>query len=140
MNGQKQELLSFEQKGRIWIGTIRTNSVLSAGNVGEFGQEVLNFIEKHPNLNLLLNFENVDYLSSAVLTELLRINKAIQETNGRLRLCAVSPVIMEVFQITNLDKMFVIHSDGAATDHSRFERSIDIEAQEAAWQEPGAER
>jgi anti-sigma B factor antagonist len=140
MDGKKEELLVFEQRGQIWVGTVRTNSVLGAGNVVEFGNEVLGFIQRHPGLNLLLNFENVDYLSSAVLTELLRINKAITDTNGRLRLCAVSPVIREVFEITNLDKIFVIHSDGVAADLARFERAIQIEAQEAAWQEPGAER
>ncbi len=136
MDKNREPLLHFEQSGRIHIGTISRSSVLSTLNIVEFGNEVLAYIEKHPKANLLLNFEHVDYLSSAVLTELLRIHKAIQQSNGKLRLCAVSPVIREVFEITNLDSIFVIHPDGAEADLKRFERSLDIEAESAAWEEP----
>lgn len=138
MDKNREPLLQFEQNGRIHIGTISRSSVLSTLNIVEFGNEVLAYIEKQPKVNLLLNFEHVDYLSSAVLTELLRIHKAIQQCNGKLRLCAVSPVIREVFEITNLDSIFVIHPDGAEADLKRFERSLDIEAESAAWEEPGA--
>lgn len=136
MSVSKQPLLDFRSDGPISIGTIRTSSVLSAVNVAEFGNEVLGYIKEHPKLNLLLNFENVDYLSSAVLTELLRINKAIQETEGKLHLCAVSGTIREIFEITNLDRIFVINSDGVEAGVRRFKRSLEIAEREAAWQEP----
>lgn len=130
------QIVLFQEKGRIHVGTIRTSSVLSTINVVEFGNEVIGYVEAHPAINLLLNFENVDYLSSAVLTELLRINKAIEAARGQLRLCGVSKVILEVFQITNLDKMFVIYHDDEAGGLRRFERSLDVAAEEAAWKEP----
>lgn len=133
MNGKNDPLVEFEVVGRITVGTIRTSSVLSALNVAEFGNTVLDYIQEHPGLNLLLNFENVDYLSSAVLTELLRINKAINESNGRLHLCAISTVIREVFEITNLDRIFVIYEEGKTAGIKRLERSLNIAAQEAAW-------
>jgi anti-sigma B factor antagonist len=136
MSATKQPLLDFRSDGPISIGTIRTSSVLSAVNVAEFGNEVLGYIKEHPKLNLLLNFENVDYLSSAVLTELLRINKAMQETGGRLHLCAVSATIREIFEITNLDRIFIINSDGVEAGVRRFKRSLEIAEKEAAWQEP----
>ncbi len=136
MGGKTQPLVEFELVGRITIGTIRTSSVLSAINVAEFGNEVLDYIKGHPGLILLLNFENVDYLSSAVLTELLRINKAITETAGRLHLCAVSAVIREVFEITNLDRIFVIHSEGRESGIKRLERSLEVAEKEAAWKDP----
>jgi anti-anti-sigma factor len=130
------QIVRFEVKGRISVGTIRTSSVLSTINVVEFGNEVIAQVQAHPGLNLLLNFENVDYLSSAVLTELLRINKSIESVKGQLRLCGVSKVILEVFQITNLDKMFVIYHDDESGGLRRFERSLDVAAEEAAWNEP----
>jgi anti-sigma B factor antagonist len=134
MNEKRQILLEFEENGRIHVGTILSSSVLSPANVVEFGREVLEYINRHPGINLLLNFENVDYLSSAVLTELLKVHKAIESTHGRLRLCAVSPVILEVFEITNLNTMFTIHADGVAASIKRFERSLDVAAQEDAWE------
>ncbi len=136
MSEASDQILDFSQEGAIIVGTIRTSSVLSAINVAEFGNEVVAYVESRPGVNLLLNFENVDYLSSAVLTELLRVNKAIEGVNGKLRLCSLSKVILEVFQITNLDKMFTIYHEDREGGLRRFQRALDIQAEEAAWKEP----
>ena len=126
-------LIEFQVRGRVTLATVRSSSVLSMINVVKFGEDVLAYVGAHPGVNLLLNFEHVDYLSSAVLTELLRVKAAIDASKGKLRLCAVSPVIQKAFEITNLDTFFVIHADGAETDIKRFERALDIAAQEATW-------
>lgn len=136
MSEAQDRIVRFEQEGAIVVGTIRTTSVLSAINVAEFGNEVVGHVDGAPGINLLLNFENVDYLSSAVLTELLRINKAIQEARGQLRLCGVSKVILEIFQITNLDKMFSIYHDDVTGGVRRFLRSLEVAAEDAAWKDP----
>ena len=136
MSEAHDRIVEFEVQGKIVVGTIRTTSVLSAINVAEFGNEVVAKIEGNTGINLLLSFENVDYLSSAVLTELLRINKAIQEALGQLRLCGVSKVILEIFQITNLDKMFAIYHDDVTGGVRRFMRSLEVAAEEAAWKDP----
>jgi anti-sigma B factor antagonist len=136
MSEAHDRIVDFEVQGKIVVGTIRTTSVLSAINVAEFGNEVVAKIEGNTGVNLLLNFENVDYLSSAVLTELLRINKAILEAQGQLRLCGVSKVILEIFQITNLDKMFAIYHDDVTGGVRRFVRSLEVAAEDAAWKDP----
>lgn len=136
MSEAGDQIVDFTEDGQVVVGTIRTSSVLSAINVAEFGNEVVSFVEARPAVNLLLNFEHVDYLSSAVLTELLRVNKAIETVGGKLRLCSVSKVILEVFQITNLDKMFTIFDEDLEGGLRRFQRALAIQAQEAAWKEP----
>ena len=138
MSEKTEHLLYFEEQKTIFIGTIRFTCVLSAANVAEFGLEALKFVNAHPGLNLLLNFEKVDYLSSAVLTELLRIKKAIDDTNGRLRLCSISKTIQEVFEITNLDQVFVLDSADVDTAKNRFLRTIEVAAKEDAWKAPGS--
>jgi len=136
MSETKEPLLDFETTGRVTVATIRTSSVLSASNVADFGAQVLDYVGRHAGLALIINFEHVDYLSSAVLTELLRINKKINEVKGRLHLCAVSKTIREIFTITNLDRVFVLHEDGKDAGVRRMERSLDVAASEAAWVEP----
>ncbi|MFO8061081.1 MAG: STAS domain-containing protein [Bacillota bacterium] len=106
--------------------------MLDAVNVTQFGNEVLEFVKKHPGINLMLNFANVDYLSSAVLTELLRINQAVQDARGSLRLCGLKNEVRKVFEITNLDKIFTIYGDYQQA-LKRFERSLDVAEQESAW-------
>jgi len=129
-------LVEFDLRGDIHVGVICKPSVLSAGNVGTFGEEVLTYVNTHPKLNLVLSFENVDYLSSAVLTELLRIKKAVDALEGRMRLAGVGQMIREIFAITNLDQVFTMDSDSVDAAIRRFHRAMEVEAQDALWQEP----
>jgi anti-sigma B factor antagonist len=130
---QQPPLVGFEERGAITEGLILSSSVLDSLNVSQFGNDVMAYIRNRPGINLLLNFERVNYLSSAVLTELLRINEAIQAVDGHLRLCALNKDIRKVFEITNLDKIFTIY--GAPDEaHERFLRSLQVEAQEENWE------
>jgi len=128
----EQLLLRFEERGAITIGHIDAASVLDVLNVTQFGKEALEYASTHPGLNLLLDFQKVQYLSSTVLTELLRINQACKETGGGLRLCGLNKDIQRVFEITNLDNMFTMYG---ALDEAvlRYARSLTIQAEEQAW-------
>lgn len=137
MNEHEEPMVIFNEQPPIHVGTVSPSRVLRMVNIAELGATVLEYVKRHPGLNLLLSFENVDYLSSAVLTELLRINQAIQECRGRLRLCAVSPAIQEIFQITRLDTVFSIHAEGVDVEARKFARAIALEREEKAWESGG---
>jgi anti-sigma B factor antagonist len=127
-------LLGFEKRGDITIGSIHAASVLDALNVTRFGEEVTRYLTQNPGTNLLLDFQNVEYLSSAVLTELLRIKQTTEQTKGTLRLCGLNDNIRKVFEITNLDQVFVIYGaqDRALT---QYERALALAAEDDAWQD-----
>ncbi len=135
MAGSEKSRVIFRQHGRIFVGVIRSTDVMNTLNVAEFSNDVLEFIQAHPALNLLLSFEHVDYLPGPALNELLRIQQAIKKTKGRLRLCGVSEVLRDTFKTAQLDRMFVIHPNDAMEDLQRFERSLDLAAEDATWQE-----
>jgi anti-sigma B factor antagonist len=66
---------------------------------------------------LLLNFANVEYLSSAALGKLMTLNKKVKAAGGELRLANIKPEIKEVFSITKLDKMLkIFNSEQDALD------------------------
>ena len=134
----EQPLVRFEERGLITIGHIEAASVLDALNVSTFGEQVLQHVRKHPGGNLLLDFQRVKYLSSAVLTELLRASKACKDGGGELRLCGLNRDIHKVFEITNLDKMFTFYGpvDDAVI---KFARSLSIQDKEEAWSHPEKE-
>lgn len=62
-------------------------------------------------INLVVDFSNVRFLSSAVLGLLIRISKRINENKGQLRLCSINPRIYDIFKITRLDEIFEIYPD-----------------------------
>lgn len=130
----KQPILAFAPHGRITVGTIESASVLDAINVAEFGQAVLGYVQRERDVHLLLDFSNVNYLSSAVLTELLRVKEAVEEGGGALRLCGLNDDIRKVFAITNLDKVITLYPDGDLDEAvAKFERSLDIEEEDEQW-------
>jgi anti-anti-sigma factor len=61
--------------------------------------------------NIVIDFSNVQFLSSTVLGLLIRISKKVNENRGRLKLCCISPKIFDIFRITRLDEIFDIHND-----------------------------
>lgn len=134
MAAQKKPQLKFETQGPITVGTVCNSNMLDAMNVTDFGNEVLDHVKGKKDLNLLLDFHTVDYMSSAALTELLRINDEVRRNGGSVRLCGLSKDIRKVFQITNLEKLFVIH-DGDSVDQAsrRFARSLEVAAKEDSW-------
>ena len=141
MSTNAQPQLTFDVHGPITVGTLDEANMLDAMNVTDFGNGVLEYVKDKPGLNLLLNFQNVDYMSSAALTELLRINEALRDSQGSVRLCGLTKDIRKVFQITNLERLFVIHEgDSVDSARKRFERSLAIAAEEQTWSAPDAER
>ncbi len=134
----EETIVQFEKNGKITIACVTSASVLDALNVDQFGKEVLDHVRNNPNTNLLLDFQQVDYLSSAVLTELLRTRKAQSEVGGNVRLCSLNEDIRKVFEITNLDQIFVIEPD-KETALTRYKRSLDVAEREQTWDEPKKE-
>jgi len=57
---------------------------------------------------LVLDFSNVDFLSSAMLGKLISINRKMKEKGGILRLCGVCPNIRLIFKYTDLETILDI--------------------------------
>jgi anti-sigma B factor antagonist len=88
--------------------------ILDEGNIHEMGQELFSLVEEDGKKKVLLNFSQVDFLSSAALGKLITLDKKMKIHNGKLRLSNIRPEIYEVFAITRLNKLFDIRDDEAA--------------------------
>jgi anti-sigma B factor antagonist len=65
-------------------------------------------VEKEKRSAVLLNFVDVEFLSSAALGKLITLDKKVKAAGGKLKLCNIRPQIYEVFAITKLNKLFEI--------------------------------
>ncbi len=100
--------VSVAQEKDVHVVEFRNNKILDEGNIKEIGDTLAALIEPKDYPKLLLDFANVDHLSSAALGMLININNRIKQKNGQLRLTHIKPQIREVFLITRLDKLFRI--------------------------------
>ncbi len=85
--------------------------ILEEQDIRALQDSVVSVIEQAADIQLVLDFGQVEFLSSSVLGLLIRISKLISEKNGKLSLCNISPKIYEVFKITQLTKIFDIQKD-----------------------------
>lgn len=93
----------------IRIVEFTNNKILDEANIADIGAQLATLVDETPDAKLLLDFANVDHLSSAALGMLININNRIRGKNGKLRLTNIKPQIFEVFVITKLNKLFRIY-------------------------------
>lgn len=82
-------------------------------------EEVGKYVECHHNLRLLLNLENIEYLTSAGLGTLVGILKKVRRSNGELKLCCLQAPIRELFEVMRLTRIFDIFETEEAA-HKAF--------------------
>ena len=108
MPEEKKPRLAVKTADDVTIAYFLDSKVLDELNIKEVGDELLGIARDKPKIKLVVNFERVDYLSSAVLGKLMALHKTVVGQKGKLRLCCIKPSIYEVFEITKLNKVFDI--------------------------------
>ena len=107
----EQPRLVVEPVNEVTVVTFQDKKILDEAIIQEVGDELFDLVDKQYKTKLCLNFENVEYLSSAALGKLITLNKRVKEENGELKLCNIIPEIYEVFRITKLNRLFDIHDE-----------------------------
>ena len=103
--------ISVEYAENATIVTFVDEKILEEMDIQSLQASVMSVIEEAERVNLILDFCNVQFFSSAVLGLLMRISKKVYEREGQLRLCNISPRIYEIFKITRLNKIFDIYEN-----------------------------
>ncbi len=108
--------LKVKRDGLIIEVQFRDRNILDEANIQQIGEEIRSLIDAEATPKLLINFTDVDHLSSAALGTLITVNNRIRTLKGQLRLSNIDPQIYQVFVITRLNKLFEIHD---AADKAR---------------------
>lgn len=110
----RRRRLEVEDIGDVTVINFVDKKILDEQNIQVIGEQLFSLVDQEGRRKLLLNFGNVEYLSSAALGKLITLNKKLQTAGGRLILCNIDPQIYEVFEITKLDKFFNIQKEEQA--------------------------
>ena len=84
------------------------SKILDSQRIDQVGKELQEAVPQAIHKKLLLNFRGVSFMSSAMITKLVMLNKGCKAQGVALKFCEVSPNVMEVFKITKLNKLFDI--------------------------------
>jgi anti-sigma B factor antagonist len=97
----------------VTVVRFREKRIVDAGNIEAIGDEMLNLVKVQHLKNILLNFEGVEFLSSAAFNKLILLNKEVKNVGGILRLTGLKAEILEAFQVLRLNKIFDIRTSEA---------------------------
>ncbi|MFC1703964.1 STAS domain-containing protein [Candidatus Omnitrophota bacterium] len=61
-------------------------------------------------LKIIINFARVDYIDSSGLATLIEMLQRLKKCQGQLRLANVSDKIKSLFEVTKLDKLFIMYN------------------------------
>lgn len=109
----RRQRLVVEDIGDVTVVNFVDKKILDEQNIQMIGDDLFRLVDELGRRKLLLNFANVEFMSSAALGKLIRLHQRLTQVGGKLVLCNISKNILEIFEITKLDKMLKIVKDEA---------------------------
>jgi anti-sigma B factor antagonist len=87
---------------------ISFQGAIDTSNTPEIGEGLKSLISQGKS-NIVIDLSGVSYIGSWGLGVTISVYKAARENKGTLKLTQVPPEIMDVFNLTGLDKIFEIY-------------------------------
>lgn len=100
--------IDIEETNGVTVAKFTDKKILDEGNIQLIGNQLFGLVDDDRRQKIVLDFSNVEYLSSAALGKLITMDKKVKAIGGKLRFCSIRSDILEVFKITRLDKLFTI--------------------------------
>lgn len=102
------ECLELDHVDSVSVVKFRDKKVMDPSRIEQLGKELLELIADDESDQVLINFDNVSFFSSAAINKLIVLEKHVRAKGGKLRLCNLRPEVRDLFSYTSLDKMFEI--------------------------------
>ena len=85
--------------------------IIDESRITSLGQELAELVNNPDNQKIVLNFEKVSFMSSAMIGKLVLFGNKCNSAEINLRLCNINENVDEVFQLMKLGKVFSLDSD-----------------------------
>jgi anti-sigma B factor antagonist len=106
-----KQRLRVEQIADVTVVYFLDKRILDEPTIQVIAEQLFSLVDQDGRRKLLLNFSNVEYLSSAALGKLINLQNKLDAGQGKLAMCSVFPQILEVLAVTKFDKVFKIFPD-----------------------------
>ena len=107
----RRRRLEVEDIGDIAVVNFVDKKILDEQNIQMIGDDLFRLVDELGRRKILLNFSNVDFISSAGLGKLITLHRKLQSMQGKLVLCKLAREILDVFKITKLYRTLTIAPD-----------------------------
>jgi len=98
-------------EGTILVVEFQDISIIDETRIQAVGTELQELISKSDQKKFILCFDNVEFMSSAMIGKLVQFGNTCKQEKIALRLCDITPSVKKVFDLMRLDKLFNIDKD-----------------------------
>lgn len=106
------ECIELDNVDDVAVVKFRDPKVMDPARIEMMGKELLSLTDGEGEVdNILINFENVSFFSSAAINKLIVLEKRLRAGGGRIALSNLRPEVRDLFSYTNLDSMFLIKDE-----------------------------
>jgi len=110
---ERSDLLAQEERAGVLLLTVTVPQV-DDSNADRLSEDMERAAAAIAEPRVVLNLEQVEYLSSAALGIFIAYRQKLDREGGKLRLCGLQPNISQVFRLTKLNRAFDIQPDLAS--------------------------
>ncbi|MEQ8786194.1 MAG: STAS domain-containing protein [Pirellulaceae bacterium] len=103
--------LRSEFKGEVLVVYFNDAKILDEAKIQQIGKELMEKVTEASNKKLLLNFDSVTFMSSAMIGKLILLNKKCKADGINIKMCNISDNVMEVFKLMRLNKILDLQAD-----------------------------
>ncbi len=100
-------LLTREEEGVLLV-YFQDVRIIDETRIQTLGSELTELVNNSANKKIVLNFQNVSFMSSAMIGKLIQFGKKCASADVALRMCNINDNVDEVFSLMKLDKIFEI--------------------------------
>ena len=118
---ENYQCLEVDNVDKVAVVKFVDPKVMDPSRIEQMGTELLSILDDEGNEDMVVNFENVSFFSSAAINKLIVLEKHVRARGGEIRLSNLKPEVRDLFSYTHLDELFQIQIDQASAIESLTE-------------------
>lgn len=92
----------------ILIAYFQDARIIDETRIQNLGEELGELVTDHRHEKIILNFQNVSFMSSSMIGKLILFGKKCKAADIKLRFCNINENIEQVFELMKLEKVFAV--------------------------------
>jgi len=90
----------------VTVVNFRDSSMLDMALIEDIGRMLYPLVDRQDRRHMVLDFSEVEFMSSSTLGVLLTLRQKLMKVGGRAAICGLRPELRRVFKIAAIEKMF----------------------------------
>ncbi len=104
-------LLQVERVGDATVVRFTRRTILDKDTIEAVGDQLQAVVADRTCRKLVVNFDRVESLTSAMIGKLVAVQKRAEAAGGRLAFCNVHPFLLQIFNLVRLPDLVAICAD-----------------------------